>query len=252
MSPGQAALLTAVPGFSILVTFFYFALRYRNRVPDPDAAARGGKRLLGLFLRDFWYWLVSPLDGLALRLRWTPDAITLAGLTVTFAAGLAFATGWFGLAGWLVVAGGVLDILDGRVARATGLSRPAGAFLDSTLDRYGDWALFAGLAVYYGSGWGLWMALLTLGGSYNVSYARARAEGLGIRCTDGWLQRAERLMFLATLGIATPVLVWGFGVAYGAPMLAILIFMALLSNLTAVTRMRSIYQRLLDHPSPVS
>jgi phosphatidylglycerophosphate synthase len=90
-----------------------------------------------------------------------------------------------------------------------------------------------------------------LGGSFNVSYARARAEGLGVRCTDGWLQRAERLMFLATVGILTPVLALFFGFNYGAPKIAVLCVMAVLSNITAVTRLRSVYHRLLEL-TPVS
>ena len=196
MTPAAAAAFSAAPAAALVASFLVFtALRRSRAAPDADAAARGGRRLLGLHLRDFWYWLHAPMLRAALRAGATPDALTLGGLALTLGAGLAFAAGSFGLGGWLIVVGGALDILDGKVARARGLTRPAGAFLDSTLDRYGDWALFAGLAVAYGHGWPQWAALLALGGTFVVSYARARGESLGVECREGWLQRGERFFF---------------------------------------------------------
>jgi CDP-diacylglycerol--glycerol-3-phosphate 3-phosphatidyltransferase len=236
MSLAQAALFSTLPAACLVASFFVYTLLAKRRQKDKDAIARGGKRLLGLHLRDYWYWLHGPAERALLRAGWSPDAISFGGLALTFGAGLAFAAGSFGLGGWLIVVGGAFDILDGRIARARGIGGPAGAFLDSTLDRYGDWALFSGLAVYFGSGPGMWAALLTLGGTFVVSYARARAESLGIACTDGWLQRGERFFFLASAGILTPSIAWLTGVSYSAPMLVVLSLMALLSNATAISR----------------
>lgn len=248
MTPATAAALSAAPAAALVASCLLFAALRRTRTaPDADAAARGGRRILGLFLRDYWYWLHAPLLRAALRSGASPDALTLAGLAVTLGAGLAFAAGSFGLGGWLIVAGGALDILDGKVARARGLTRPAGAFLDSTLDRYGDWALFAGLAVAYGSGWPLWAALLALGGTFVVSYARARGEALGVACREGWLQRGERFFFLASAGILTPILAY-LGVPYMQPMAWVLVALAVLANGTAAWRLRVLFRRLAAAP----
>ena len=249
MSAAGAAIGSAVPAAVLVAAFLYFALRAATRAPDPDAANKGGKRILGLFLRDYWYWLHGPAERFVLARGISPDALTLAGLGLTGLAGLAYATGFFGLAGWLVVAGGALDILDGKVARKRGLTRPAGAFLDSTLDRYGDWALFTGLAVFYRHQTVIFMAaLLALGGSFFVPYVRARAEALGVSCRDGWLQRGERFFFLATTGIFTPILA-AAGMPYAAPMAVMLGVLALLGNLTAVMRLLDAYRRLAALPT---
>lgn len=248
MTSATAAALSAAPAAALVASCLVFAaLRPTRPAPDADAAARGGRRILGLFFRDYWYWLHAPLVRLALRSGASPDALTLAGLAVTLGAGLAFAVGNFGLGGWLIVAGGALDILDGKVARARGITRPAGAFLDSTLDRYGDWALFAGLAVAYGRGWPQWAALLALGGTFVVSYARARGEGLGVACREGWLQRGERFFFLASAGILTPIMAY-FGVPYAMPMAWVLVLLAVLANVTAAWRLRVLYRQLVAAP----
>ncbi len=255
MSSSLAATLTAVPAALVLLSLGVFVVQAARRPRDPDAVARGGKRLLGLFFRDFWYWLHGPAERWALRSGLNPDALTLAGLGVTVAAALAFAFGWFAVGGWLIVLGGSFDILDGRIARQTGTARPAGAFLDSSLDRYGDFVLFAGLAVAFRQNWGLMLALLALGGSFLVSYARARAEALGAECRDGWFQRAERMLFLAAGGILAPVIAWAAGISQTTPMLAVLGLLALMTNLTAFGRVRSVYRRLDEMASqstPVS
>lgn len=248
MNDAAAAWLSAVPAAALIGAFAYFAATARRRTAGADALAKGGKRILGLFLRDYWYWLHGPAERFVLERGYSPDALTIAGLGVTFAAGAAFAAGAFGLAGWLVVAGGALDILDGKIARAQGRSRPAGAFLDSTLDRYGDWALFVGLAVYYRASPVFAAALLALGGTFVVSYVRARAEALGLSVRDGWLQRGERFFFLATTGIFTPILAAG-GTPYGAPMAAVLVLLAVLGNFTAVVRLVDAYRRLAAEPT---
>ncbi len=178
--------------------------------------------------------LVRPLD----RAGCTPDHLTVAGLALAAAAAVA-APWWPVVAGVLVLAGGVLDTLDGSLARATGKTTRAGAFLDSTLDRYGEFFVLLGL---WGraSGAGLWAsggawALLALQGSLMVSYARARAEGLGYPLRGGAFERPERLILAAAGLLATP---WeeALGLGGGGMSVVTLAVIAVGANLTALGR----------------
>ena len=115
-------------------------------------------------------------------------------------------------AGLFMLFGGVLDMLDGIVARTSGRVTKFGAFLDSVLDRYSDAFLFLSISYYLaaqGNHTGSFLSLGTLVGAFLISYARARAEGLGIPCNTGIMERPERIILLifATLtGWLVPVL----------------------------------------------
>jgi CDP-diacylglycerol---glycerol-3-phosphate 3-phosphatidyltransferase len=143
--------------------------------------------------------LIAPLVGLLVRAGISADAITFAGCVCSCVVGVAIGLGylmWAGVAFLLVSA---MDMFDGAVARATGTVRPFGAFLDSLLDRFADAAVLAGLVYYYASltrPTEACVATLALIGSFGVSYARARAEGLGLECNVGWFQRPERVVLL--------------------------------------------------------
>jgi CDP-diacylglycerol--glycerol-3-phosphate 3-phosphatidyltransferase len=150
-----------------------------------------------------------------------PDHLTITGLGLSILAALLFSRGDFLAAALVLGLSGLCDMMDGDVARATGASTTFGAFLDSTLDRIGEGALFAGLAAYYFSraqGGTLWiesgangaarwgdpeghtmafLALATLILSFMISYTRARAEGLGLECKVGIMERPERMLLLA-------------------------------------------------------
>jgi len=148
----------------------------------------------------------------------TPDALTIAGFVFSLLAALLFARGDFLFAALVLGLTGICDMLDGDVARLSNSSSRFGAFLDSTLDRAGEGAVFAGIACYYfarAEGAALWLeegsrsrfsdpegrsiavlALATLILSFLVSYTRARAEGLGLECKVGIMERPERLLLL--------------------------------------------------------
>jgi CDP-diacylglycerol--glycerol-3-phosphate 3-phosphatidyltransferase/CDP-diacylglycerol--inositol 3-phosphatidyltransferase len=158
--------------------------------------------------RAFWNNLLTPPARLFLRLGISPDAVTVVGtLGVCAGALVFFPRGWL-LAGVLVVTAFVFsDIVDGRMARLSGRSSAWGAFLDSTLDRFGDAAIFAGLAMYYvGPGGsralaGLAIYCLVMGSV--TSYARARAESLGMQAKGGIAERSDRLVaILVMTGLA--------------------------------------------------
>lgn len=192
-------------------------------------------------LRSLSTWLFTPVAKLLLRLGVTPDAVTIAGTFGTVVAALwLFPTGHLVAGAWTIGALVLADAIDGIMARTAGRSGPWGAFLDSTLDRVADAAIFGGLLLFFlreGSDAGVvvTLACLALGGV--VPYARARAEGLGMTATVGVAERADRL---ATALVAALV------VGYGAP-LAVLVWtlgvLAGLSAITVVQRMATVHSQ---------
>ena len=197
--------------------------------------------------RAFWTKVFSPVAHLLIRLGVSADAVTLVGTLGVCAGALVFFPQGELLTGVLVISAFVFsDLLDGYMARMTGKSSPFGAFLDSTLDRIGDGAIFAGLALYFaGDGDSrLYLALslvcLVMGGV--TSYARARAEGLGFQAKVGIAERADRLVaILVMTGLAglfdLPVLLY---VALWA--------LALASTVTVVQRIWVVRQQALALP----
>lgn len=152
----------------------------------------------------------------------TPNAITLLGFAVCVAGAALTALGWPLYGGIVFLAGGILDLFDGALARLTGRASPFGALLDSVFDRLGEASLFVGLGVYYLLDAGLPPAqllasmlavLLGLVFSQGVSYLRARGEGLGAFTRSGIMTRTERVAILGAGLIAeglspVPIMVW--------------------------------------------
>jgi CDP-diacylglycerol--glycerol-3-phosphate 3-phosphatidyltransferase len=134
-----------------------------------------------------------------------PNLLTVMGTSVSLAAAVAFAAGWFVTGGLLVLAGGLFDLIDGVVARHHGVASRFGAFLDSTLDRLSDMALLIGIAMHFALGgeprWVL-LAGYTLVATVLVSYTQARAEISVPSFRVGILERAERVLILAAGALA--------------------------------------------------
>ncbi len=155
-----------------------------------------------------------------------PNFLTVFGLAITVAAAVAFGYGRFMLGGWIVLLSGLLDMLDGRVARKTNTASPFGAFLDSVVDRYSDMALYFGLLVYYARlnrFFYIVLVALAMTGSIMVSYSRARAESLIPTCKVGFMERPERLVLLIIGGLFNR-------------MAQVLWVIAVLANITVVHR----------------
>jgi phosphatidylinositol phosphate synthase len=138
--------------------------------------------------------------------RVTPDALTVSGVGLCIAGSVAV---WFEYVGWglfwvgaaLFVVGSVLDILDGALARSRGIGSPFGAFLDSTVDRVGEGFMIGAIGLVlmrHDQMWGVGLAFAAVAGSFLVSYARARAEALGLRGDVGLGSRAERVVVITT------------------------------------------------------
>lgn len=175
--------------------------------------------------------LFTPVADALLKRGVSPDAVTITGTLAVVAAALwLFPTGQF-LAGSLVIAFFALtDSLDGVMARRAGRSGPWGAFLDSTLDRFADAAIFTGMVLWFvgegDSDWGVGAALACLVLGSIVPYARARAEGLGMTAQVGIAERADRL---------AAVLVAALLVGVGLPQVVLVVVLALLAVASLVT-----------------
>jgi len=145
------------------------------------------------------HFLDRPLSIIAKRITLSPNTVTFIGFFITGIAALSIPFDLL-LGGLLMVLGGLFDALDGVIARVNNRGTKFGAFLDSTLDRYSDSFIFLAIAWYFfraGNNAGVIFSLGSLVGALLISYARARAEGLGIACSVGLMERPERVVLLA-------------------------------------------------------
>ena len=160
-------------------------------------------QILPNWLKDGYLRLVDPVADWLVRNKVHPNTITAIGTGCTIIASVIFAMGHIRTAGWFLGLTALFDVLDGTVARRSGKTSTFGAFLDSTLDRLSDGALFVGLATFYALDpvhHSAWMMLLCMSGlvaAMMTSYTRARAEALGIDAKVGMVQRAERVVLLS-------------------------------------------------------
>lgn len=202
-------------------------------------------------LRVAFLNLVDPVADRLVRWHVQPNTITVASVVVLVGSGIAFGTGFPQMGAFWLLVSGLLDVLDGKVARRGGTTTTFGAFFDSTLDRLGEAALFSGIAIYFvttsGQRWpvlGLGVSLLCLAGSFLVSYARARAEGLGLECKVGIAQRPERI-----LGLGAPTLVFGAG-PHGWLLLVLMAALGVANAITVVQRVAHVYRLTTPASAP--
>ena len=236
--------LAGAVGLALLTMPFYATGRRRGT--DPLESSARGTFILGSFVREWFYWFVGPVERGLLAVGASPLALNLVGVAFGVLAGGLFAIGQLVLGGWAVLLGGVADVLDGRIARALGVASRRGAFLDSTLDRFAEVGALTGLAFWArDSPLVMTYAVLALGGSLLVSYARARGESVGVVCKVGIMQRAERLLLLGFGGILDPMVsAWLGRSSPGALLAPILALVALGTVGTAVFRTVWIARRL--------
>lgn len=158
------------------------------------------------------YNIINPLINLLVKLKITPNMITSIGLFLNIVAAVIFVIGgeqddrgdmtYVGWGGFTILVAGLFDMIDGRLARISGMSNDFGALYDSVLDRYSEMIMFLGICFYLISQdyfLSSLFAFIALIGSVMVSYTRARAEGLGIDCSVGLMQRPARVV---TIGAA--------------------------------------------------
>lgn len=199
--------------------------------------------------RERYLRVISPAGKLMARLGVHPNTLSLAGLVLSAFAGLIYSTGSFFWGAWVLVLAGTCDALDGQLARQAESDSSFGAFFDSTLDRFSEVFIFLGLAWHFSGGAVFWnfkagnpadfqsplavlLIILAIAGSFMVSYTRARAEGLGVSCEVGLMQRPERITLLIIGSLVASIPVIGHFI-----MKLTLLLLAVLSNFTALHRM---------------
>ena len=148
--------------------------------------------------------LIRPLARFLSAMRVRPDALTATGWAFSLCAAVLFAVGYTKTAGAVMLFAGLFDALDGAVARESGRMSTFGAFLDSTLDRFSEAAIFVGVIFFYAASqpYAALLAGVAMTFSLMTSYTRARAEGLGLDCEVGLLERAGRVMILSLFSLA--------------------------------------------------
>lgn len=192
-----------------------------------------------------------PVRGL-IKIGVTPNGVTTMGLLLNIVAcGILIYGGVFGVkgdfsyigwAGFTILFAGLFDMLDGQVARIGKMSSQFGALYDSVLDRYSELIVFLGICAYFSFQSYRYYELVSffgLTGSLMVSYVRARAEGLGIECKGGLMQRPERVV-LTGVGALACGICYGFYKEAGWVLLVFiipLVLVAVLANITAVSRL---------------
>jgi CDP-diacylglycerol---glycerol-3-phosphate 3-phosphatidyltransferase len=165
-------------------------------------------------LKPFYNTALYPFARLSVRLRIHPNAVSFAGIVFSGVACCYAARGRWVTAAVLTAAGSCLDGLDGLLARTAGKTTVFGAILDSTCDRFTEFAWMFGILVYYMHnplyhGWGVYSTFLAMSASIMVSYVRARCEAVGVPCSRGLLQRPERIIMLITCFLCGPKVMVG-------------------------------------------
>jgi CDP-diacylglycerol--glycerol-3-phosphate 3-phosphatidyltransferase len=195
--------------------------------------------------------ILNPIAAFLVKIGVTPTAVTILGLIITLVGAILIAGAWLSLGAFIAAVGVFLDALDGPVARARGKVSDRGAFVDTMSDRFGEIAIWIGLAIYLSErragsepvGVGdLILCLVALAFSLLIPYVRAKAESWGAEGKGGWMGRAER-MILAILGIGIAGFgvdaEWGDVVLYG-----MLWVFVILTGFTVLQRMRKTLQQL--------
>jgi CDP-diacylglycerol---glycerol-3-phosphate 3-phosphatidyltransferase len=201
---------------------------------------RRGDSVLPEWLKEAGRAVLRPIVGMALALRITANTVTVIGLVITAAAAVVITQGWLVAGALILLAGSLLDAVDGALARATGGGTSFGSFLDSTLDRASEAILFLGIAGYYlatsdAPTTPVMLAMMALTGSFLVSYSRARAEGIGLSASVGLAPRTERLvLIIAGIGLA--------GLGLGQALIGALVLIAALTAATVIQRIWHVWR----------
>ncbi|MDD3803772.1 MAG: CDP-alcohol phosphatidyltransferase family protein [bacterium] len=153
-------------------------------------------------IKDGFRRLVQPAVALYIKLKIHPNAITLIGFLISCVSGYFYSQGSFMLGSAILILSGIHDTFDGMVARQTNKVSLFGAFFDSNMDRFNEFAVLYGIG-YFFVDWGMnlfaYCTFASIFFSVMISYARARAEGLQIKCSEGLMGRVERVVFIAVI-----------------------------------------------------
>jgi CDP-diacylglycerol--glycerol-3-phosphate 3-phosphatidyltransferase len=209
-----------------------------------------GSSILSNRLKEAARGFLAPLVRLASRLGITPNGVTVIGFFVVVVAAGLVAAGHLLTGAAVLVAGSLLDAVDGALARATGGSTTFGSFLDSTLDRAAEAILYIAIVAYF-LGFNadplgpVLLTLTALCGSFMVSYTRAKAEAIGVSASVGLAPRTERLVLIVA-GIALA----GIGIEIG--LIGAIGIIAALAAATTVQRIWHVRRQVIELPAAAS
>jgi CDP-diacylglycerol--glycerol-3-phosphate 3-phosphatidyltransferase len=211
---------------------------------------RRGDSLVSARAKEMGRAMLAPVVRLAIRLHLTANTVTVLGFLIVAVAAILVGTGNLLAGAAVLVAGSLLDAVDGSLARATGGTTAFGSFLDSTLDRAAEALLYGGVAAYYLATaseptWPVLLALVAMAGSFMVSYTRARAEGIGVSATIGLAPRMERLVLLVA-----GILLAGLGIDIG--LMGAIGVIAALSVATTIQRIWHVHRLSTAGPRPAA
>lgn len=235
--------LIAINGGFIL-GYILFLLFGFNKKMHGELKNKAGSKLIISSLQNYWFTITEPFVKLFIRAGITPNMITIIGLSISIASAYFFWEARWGLAGWIMIAGGVFDLFDGRVARATEKVTKAGAYLDSVTDRYSDGFILAGLTLGLKDTWLLLPLLLCFIGFFSVSYAKARAEASGIKCNVGFFQRPERIFSLGLSAIFSPIISYYSGIEQPWLLYIVITILGLGTLITSIYRIYYSFKKL--------
>ncbi len=244
--------LALVPLGLCLAVGLAYAVRMRRsgRASSARVDRMGGSVLLGKSSLEMGSWALQPLARGCVRLGISANAVSWSSLALGLGAGAALALGAFGLSAVLLMVSSLADALDGQVARASGTASDAGEVLDAGIDRYNELALLAGAVIVFRDHvFAQGLALAALSGAFMVSYATAKAEALQVPAPRGAMRRPERAVYLVLGTLLTPVVAWLLPpptLPVGAPLLAALLLIGVVGNVSAVRRLAAIARSLRE------
>ncbi len=222
-----------------ILGYLIFLVLGKGSKKHHELKDKSESKIIWSSLQNYWFAITEPVVKLLIKAKVTPNMITVIGVFISGVSGLLFANGNWGSAGWIMIAGGVFDLFDGRVARATNSVSKQGAYLDSVMDRYSDGLILGGLAIAFREHWLLYFLILCFIGFYSVSYTKARAEASGIKCNVGMFQRPERIFSLGLSAIFSPL--FSYYLNIDAPFLIYLVIVVLGIGTVATSIYRILY-----------
>lgn len=199
-------------------------------------------------LQESFLKIILPLADFVKSLNVNPNALTTLGVIFNIVGAIFFALSYLRVGGMFVVFGAVCDTIDGRIATHGNKKTKFGALYDSVMDRYSEIIMFFGIAVHFvreDSYWTSVAIFAAVGGSVMVSYVRARAEGLGLECNVGMMQRAERITY-----ISVGAIIGDLPYVHEIFLMAAIWIIAILANYTAIQRMFHLYEATAEERKP--
>jgi phosphatidylglycerophosphate synthase len=227
--------------------------KIKGRFHSKRVDRMGGTRLLGSWLMEYGYWMIQGIADLLVKVRVSPNLLTLLSLATATASSVLLFFGWFGLGGWLMIAAALLDLFDGMVARALGVESEAGEFLDSIVDRYSELFSFVAVMGYYFPFHPLFAIVvgLSMTASIMITFNRAKGEAQGITdVPSGLMRRHERLLYIGVSTAASPILAVFLEPGAARPVFHLAVaghaLVAVVGNITAIRLGVRIHRRLRE------